>query len=289
MQVIAVDRDGTSPNNLISYKLEDHSDLFAIDKDNGIITTKISFDRELKDAYYVKVVAYDNAPSALITSGNSNSASQIVKIDIIDRNDKPPRFEQEAYTVYELYEDAEIYKRVISLKATDEDSDSYISYSIVAGNIDEVFAIEEATGTIKVHKHLDFENIDKYALTVQASDGLHNSSTSVVVYIENVNDENPIFHSYEKIINITEEEVPYECIKILSAYDPDKKDDIASNDIEYEVAVNSSEFLAVSDTEDGKVCIKLTKVGRSVISVSCVSFVFINYLKKRIRPYIPVR
>ncbi|XP_022246300.1 neural-cadherin-like [Limulus polyphemus] len=62
--VTAVDKDGTYPNNKVTYKIEEGDDkFFTIDKELGIIYTKIEFDREIKQAYAIKVSAEDGALS----------------------------------------------------------------------------------------------------------------------------------------------------------------------------------------------------------------------------------
>jgi len=60
----------------ISYELEDHKDLFAIDPLTGSITTRVVFDREERDFYNVKVVAKDSSESSL-TPGGPNRGEQV--------------------------------------------------------------------------------------------------------------------------------------------------------------------------------------------------------------------
>lgn len=50
--------------------MEDHQDLFTIDRNTGNITTLREFDREDKEAYNVKIRANDNSPSALLPGGD---------------------------------------------------------------------------------------------------------------------------------------------------------------------------------------------------------------------------
>lgn len=46
-----------------------------------------------------------------------------------------------------------------------------MSYDIVHGNIDDVFAINRTTGWIKTAKTLDGNDVRQYILTIQAADG----------------------------------------------------------------------------------------------------------------------
>lgn len=80
MQVRALDGDGTSAHNQVTYELMDHNDLFAIDPHTGNITTLVVFDREQKDFYNVKVLAKDNSPSALYANQNDHNKVEQVWI-----------------------------------------------------------------------------------------------------------------------------------------------------------------------------------------------------------------
>lgn len=46
---------------------------------------------------------------------------------------------------------------------------------------------------IRVNGKLDYENITSYTLTVQASDGIHEDYARVIINIDNVNDNPPVF------------------------------------------------------------------------------------------------
>lgn len=72
MQVRAIDADSTAAYNRVTYELADNHEYFAIDPYTGNITTQVTFDREKKDVYNVKVIATDNAPSALYSNGQPN-------------------------------------------------------------------------------------------------------------------------------------------------------------------------------------------------------------------------
>lgn len=54
---------------------------------------------------------------------------------------------------------------------SDEGLNSMVSYSIVSGNVQNAFTIDENTGEIKVDRDLDRENIHQFVLGVQARDG----------------------------------------------------------------------------------------------------------------------
>lgn len=264
MQVRAIDKDGTSPNNIVSYALVDHQDLFDIDTNTGLLTTKKTFDRELNSSYIVYIKAFDNAPSALIPEKNEpNSVTQTFRIDIADRNDNKPEFEKSVYIVENISEAANLGKDVIHVKATDNDTESVIRYSITAGNIDGAFYMEEATGRIKVNNTLDFEKIENYKLEILASDGVYNDTANVIIHILNENDEPPVFDEYTKDIYIDEESIPDDCIIKMKARDPDIKDPSADQKIVYRV---EPAFLNVT-SEDGIACVRLIKVNIALLFI----------------------
>lgn len=72
MQVRAIDADSSAAFNRVTYELADNQGFFTIDPNTGNITTLITFDREKQDIYNVKVIATDNAPSPLYSTGAHN-------------------------------------------------------------------------------------------------------------------------------------------------------------------------------------------------------------------------
>lgn len=235
MQVRAIDADGTAAHNQVTYELGNLKNLFAIDPQTGNITTLQTFDREEKDTYNVQVIATDNSPSALYKDGKHNEGKQIFRIAIADKNDNAPHFTQAVYTANSIPEDANENQLVTEVKAEDKDTESPVTYSIINGNTDDSFMIEATTGKIKVKKSLDYETITDYNLTVRAFDGLFNDTAMVRIFIENVNDNPPVFNDFDKNPTIAEETLLKGCIANVSAYDPDIKDRNADQHIVYSI------------------------------------------------------
>lgn len=145
----------------VTYVLADHTNLFSIDPNTGNITTLVVFDREQKDFYNVKVIATDNSPSALYSTGKHNKGEQVFRIEIADKNDNPPRFTQKIYRATGIREDANIYSLVAQVKALDNDTSSSVTYHIIGGNTYDAFFIQETTGKIQIKNLLDYENITR--------------------------------------------------------------------------------------------------------------------------------
>lgn len=248
MQVRALDGDATSPFNTITFELADNTEFFSIDQ-QGIINAKVSFDREERESYNVKIVATDGAPSALFTTGKHNVASQVFRIDIADKNDHPPKFKQDEYLADRVPEDANLNTLVIEVLAIDRDTAAAIEYSIESGNANDSFKIESSTGRITINQPLDYEEIIEYQLRIKAFDGIYADYATVKINIANVNDCPPEFFEEEYRNEILEEKISQDCIVTIGAYDPDIKDRNLPQRIKYEVSKKDQrELLTIDET-----------------------------------------
>ncbi|XP_055601986.1 DE-cadherin [Uranotaenia lowii] len=248
MQVRAFDMDGTSANNIVSFRLADNEEYFAIDYNTGNITALTMFDREATDTYHLKIIAEDNSPSALYNNGKPNSISQTFIIKISDKNDHPPKFTKDYYVSENVAEDANKNTVVIVVTAQDVDTASQITYSIVSGNIGNAFKIDETTGAISVDNELDYENITEYTLQVRAFDGTYDDNATVSIKVEDVNDNLPKFAKNDYNLEIEEEKIMEGCIATIEAWDPDIKDRSAPQHIKFAIVkVEQRPLLEIDD------------------------------------------
>lgn len=248
MQVRAFDMDGTAANNIVTFRLADNDGNFEIDPNTGNITARETFDREDKEFYNVKVIATDNSPSSLYTTGQPNEGQQVFRIEIADKNDHAPEFHQKQYTADKLPEDANINFLVIEVTAFDVDTASQIEYTIVSGNEGNAFKIESSTGKITVNSPLDYENTTEYSLRIRAFDGIYEDYAKVTIKIEDVNDNPPVFaDKYSRTIN--EEEILDECIFNIQAYDPDIKDRSAPQNIKFSIVKVQQQSMLTIDND----------------------------------------
>lgn len=159
-QVQAIDKDGTSPNNLVFYSIESadgQEPKFTIDRNTGEIFTKVEFDREEKQSYALLIRATDGAPSARDASGKPNSVTTKIRILIGDKNDNSPYFDSSLYEA-EVNEDEDNLHVLITVTAKDKDESSKLRYEIIKGNIGGgAFAVNNETGAIYVAGPLDYE------------------------------------------------------------------------------------------------------------------------------------
>ncbi|XP_076224094.1 neural-cadherin isoform X3 [Nomia melanderi] len=210
-QVNAIDKDGTYPNNKVTYFVvksdrNEGLDYFEINKDTGEIFTKVVFDREKQGAYALEVEARDGAPSARPNSnGQPNSVTKFIRIGIADKNDNPPYFDKGLYEA-EVDENEDIQHTVLTVTAKDHDESSRIRYEITSGNIGGAFAVKNMTGAIYVAGPLDYETRKRYELRLTASDNLKENYTTVVIHVKDVNDNPPVFERPNYRTQITEED-----------------------------------------------------------------------------------
>lgn len=75
------------------------------------------------------------------------SATTTVHVDVIDMNDNPPKFEYHDYDcmISEGAQRGQFVTRVLA-SDPDESDESKLTYSIVGGNEQQVFAINSVTG-----------------------------------------------------------------------------------------------------------------------------------------------
>ncbi|CAJ0930369.1 unnamed protein product, partial [Mesorhabditis belari] len=223
----AVDSDSNGPQNEVHYRILDvdpiASRLFRIDEVTGEIFPNSKFDREQKDMYILTIEARDNAPSSLPGVHGPNKDNVKVQIVIGDVNDNAPTFDEPKYTG-RVTESAEPGHEIITVKAHDLDKHSNLRYDLTGafgGRIP--FGVRTDSGAIFVKEPLDYEKESVYQLRLQVSDGRHNTSTDVHIYVDDVNDNPPVFEfpTYTTTILEQDKNVPKVLFRV-NATDADK-------------------------------------------------------------------
>ena len=210
-------------NAELSYYLDGIEMDFQIDHQTGEITTLRSFDREslFDDGYTFTfdAVVKDNGEERL-------QGVATVRVNILDENDNAPVFREAIYKAY-VFENAAIFSNVTVVKADDADSDinQVVTYSIVLGNEEERFKVHQTTGQITVNGILDRETEDFYQLTVRAIDSgktvRHSATTTVQIFIKDINDNYPLFAQTSLEIKVNEDEMPGVEVAYFTADDID--------------------------------------------------------------------
>uniref|UniRef100_A0A8C0IBR3 Cadherin related 23 n=1 Tax=Bubo bubo TaxID=30461 RepID=A0A8C0IBR3_BUBBB len=166
---------------------------FSVGFRDGVVRTVVSLDRETVASYTLILEAIDNGPT-----GNRRTGTATVYVTVLDVNDNRPIFLQSSYEV-SVPEDIPAASSIVQVKATDADEgiNGRVWYRIVKGNEQNHFRINPSTGLVmRGVRHLDREQNSSHVLEVEAyntEQGPMRSSVRVIIYVEDVNDEVPVF------------------------------------------------------------------------------------------------
>ncbi|XP_067996583.1 cadherin-23-like [Melanerpes formicivorus] len=166
---------------------------FSVGFRDGVVRTVVSLDRETVASYTLILEAIDNGPT-----GNRRTGTATVYVTVLDVNDNRPIFLQSSYEV-SVPEDIPAASSIVQVKATDADEgiNGRVWYRIVKGNEHNHFRINPSTGLVmRGVRPLDREQNSSHVLEVEAyntEQGPMRSSVRVIVYVEDVNDEVPVF------------------------------------------------------------------------------------------------
>ncbi|XP_010211059.1 PREDICTED: protocadherin-23, partial [Tinamus guttatus] len=212
LTVSAVDRDLES-NGMISYKMLSSSEGFAVDPENGsIFTTEPVIHLGKNSTFRLLIEAKDSGNPALSTVTS-------VEIQINDVNDHAPKFTTAVYNL-SVSEDASVGERILTFSAIDCDwahENTHIEYSIIDGNADNLFSVETSlveletsyrlVGNLVLSNTLDRETASSHYLVLLASDHGSpslNSTATVLITVQDVNDNPPLFNNLEYHIHVKE-------------------------------------------------------------------------------------
>lgn len=179
----AYDQD-TGINMELNYQLTSNpKDLFAIDELTGAIKLQnVITDYDKRDYnVIVKASQRDNPLKSALT---------MTKIEIVEVNDYPPKFEKALYEA-DVMENADIGTYVTQIHATDVDKNR-LEYSIINSH-ESPFMIDKFEGILRVNGRLDYEMKREYVLTVSVSDGNFTASALAKVTLTNMVDKAPQF------------------------------------------------------------------------------------------------
>ncbi|XP_041474294.1 protocadherin Fat 1-like isoform X3 [Lytechinus variegatus] len=195
VDVFAFDRDQGS-NAELTYSIVQGNigQAFNIDPILGTVTVGHELDIEQEAKYSLVVRATDHGVQPL-----SNVC--FVNVTVTLSNNAPPRFREEEY-IREVAENLLGNQFVAQISAV---SRSSVYYEITRGNDDRRFDINSNSGIITTVMPLDYEEVSMYNLTVQATNmvGLR-TNTCLVIHVQDVNDNSPVFSSVEYVGSISE-------------------------------------------------------------------------------------
>ncbi|XP_043556133.1 protocadherin-23 isoform X2 [Chiloscyllium plagiosum] len=226
-----LDQDWTRKNAYVDYIIiggneqnKFHIENTVIKRENqysvvGKLLLKNVLDRELTDSYHLVVCASDRGNPSL-------SSTTIVSITVLDFNDNPPVFNSLDYHI-EVLESTPVKNQLIQVSAYDQDqgANADIRYNIISGNEKEYFRLDHKTGFVELKLPLDYEQVSKFMLTIQAIDGsVTNQKMAISILYINVLDDNdnvPYFVFPTLNCAVNENEPIYTSVCAVHAFDND--------------------------------------------------------------------
>jgi len=179
---------------------------FTMDSTTGKLSLYSSLDAESVTSYQFSVVVKDGVGS----SANSDMAT--IQLDVLNCNDNTPVFDRDSYN-FTISSSASQGHVIGQVYATDSDNGmDAITYSVLNGNINDVFGINSVTGQLVVNNLTASLGRIYYVLNIQASDDgspvpLH-SQTDVTINIIDVSNNLVLFFQQNVSIDVTEETDP---------------------------------------------------------------------------------
>ncbi|XP_022221011.2 cadherin-23 [Drosophila obscura] len=244
LQVTAIDRDGSSPNNAVVYRIQTGaSDKFIINSESGVISVAqgANLDPDLTDSkrsiYTLSVLALDGG-----LGSSQLMSTATVNISIQDVNNKLPLLTD--LPALKIVENTQVGSLVYRIRATDADQNAILRYKLNAehceGRNEEgslvkaseydylgAFEVDPIEGDLKVVKLLDRERVEhiKLAITVEdlaAAKGKQIVEGFLSIQVLDENDNNPKFKQPFYRQSITENSINGAMIVNVLAYDVDR-------------------------------------------------------------------
>lgn len=173
----ATDADRNQNAVLIYQIVEDTAKMFfTVDSGTGSIRTIANLDHETISSFHFHVHVRDNGKPQLTADSPTE-----VTIQVIDTNDSPPRFTQNAYEAILLLP-TYVGVEALQVSAVDPDKDvpTELTYSLTDGVL-EHFAIKPSSGVIIV-KNNNFSK-ERFRFSVKVSDGKFSSTSLVTILV----------------------------------------------------------------------------------------------------------
>ncbi|XP_043918358.1 protocadherin-23 [Protopterus annectens] len=220
--VQAIDKD-TAENGTVRCHITDGNQdgYFAINGLSGDLSTTHSLDREKRSNFSLLLECHDlGSPMKYISTS--------LDIIVTDENDNSPVFTRSQYRA-SVREDLVIGSVVLQLTAVDVDEgpNGEVVYSLIDDTLG-AFTIEITTGTVTTAKALDREIKSQYMFRVMASDcsmqSPRSSTVTVVVHIEDVNDNSPVFIQNPVNAYVSKATAVNQTIALMQAEDSDQGD-----------------------------------------------------------------
>lgn len=238
LKVQAVDMD-EGENAMITFKLESGDDgLFSVDDWTGVITLRESLRNSGKPLYKLKISAKDQGDKSAI----DDAVVEIVKDSYMEQ------LEFDNYGAYEfqITEDHNDYSPKLNrdVGKVRVRSSEHVTYSIVYGDPNRNFAIDEFSGKITTANKIDREQTLTYSLTIVARVGLSYGKTIANIAVLDLNDNKPTFLRDRDEVKLMENAAVGQEIYLARARDIDAG---VNSRITYSLSYNPDDQFRISE------------------------------------------
>lgn len=215
----ATDNDSGFNGRLVYAVTSGNEDgCFTIDMNTGELKLICALDRETKQFYILNITAYDLGTPQI-------SAWKLLAVNVLDVNDNQPLFSQPRYVV-SIPENTEVDKTIFKVNVTDcdQDDNGVVKYSLLT--FTNLFKVDEISGDVSVKGNLDRETYPRYDLKIEARDEAKEdpqliSVADLVVVLEDINDNPPVFVPKVYRIKVPEDAPPGTVLLWVESYDLD--------------------------------------------------------------------
>ncbi|MCJ8739590.1 hypothetical protein PDJAM_G00048940 [Pangasius djambal] len=209
--VTVTDEDSGS-NAQLHYSLSGrNSEKFKIDPIRGAITASEKLTASSEVTFTVRVKDGGRNPKMDSTT---------VTVRIVSGGDFPViNIKEKSFT----FPENQAINTVVTKVTGSSTRAGPLSYYIASGNLDNAFHVDQLSGELSIKKALDYENIDKYVLWIEARDQSfppYSAYEKIEITVLDINDNSPIFEKEPFDAEILENLSPQRVL-VVSALDED--------------------------------------------------------------------
>ena len=229
------------------------SSLFALDKQNGIVTTTGSIDRE----------SLSSSVITLTLSGTDSQGSnvlEVIDVTVEDINDNSPTFSAPDYTLIVSENLGPQVFDLLSWSDDDEGENGKLKKAQILDISDQSWPFIpeiKTSGTfqqvvLKITKSLDREKVDHYEFTVEIEDNGYPALTgtlNVIIDVQDINDNAPSFKKDKYQFDLDENVPIPSIIHQFIATDEDSGD---NGDVKYSLSHNYNQAHFSIDEQSGQ-------------------------------------
>ena len=214
-----IDEDADENGEFTCSLRNDHFALEEIYPGEYKIINVITLDREMIERYDIQITCRDNGTPPQFSTKN-------LQVVVLDLNDHWPIFQQEMYHAT-IVENNLVDAFLLNVNARDLDigQNADIRY-ILDDAVTNLLTIGEKSGRITAKVPFDHEEMEELSFTVIAMDHGNpalSSRASVIITIQDTNDEKPVFTQESYSFDIGENIAPGSLVGVVSAVDLDSE------------------------------------------------------------------